>query len=365
MSTKTYQDKYVKLLHACKLLIENENKSAKEEIDRLIMSHIDVNTSNPDLLCHIFATALLKRMDSQMLDEKNIYLQKFDIPQIVLFYKMAEAYPQVAMSHKIANQFIESKIKDLTEVTLFDIGLGKGKQMASLLETASAHGCSLQKVHVIGLDPDPVNLTDSEKNLMDLKEKVPFEITFEGICDLFEKLTDDRLAEIRDNAKGNLAINASYALHHIAHGINDYEYRTAVFKKIKELNPLLFTLIEPNSDHDVDIISKRFHNAWTHFSLVFTLIDESAIGADHKFLIKEKFFGREIRDMFAFGDYIRSERHESLESWILRLNKAGFKPYNYQDIDIKLPGYCESYIGEGYVDLGYKSVPLVGVLAYQ
>lgn len=360
-----YEDKYKKLLHACKLLLENENVRAKEEINTLILNHIDINTSNPDLLCHIFATAFLKRMDSQMLGEKNIYLQKFDIPQIVLFYKMTEAYPQVAMSHRIANQFIESKIKDLPEVTLFDIGLGKGKQMAALLENCAAKGCSLKKVHVLGLDPDPVNLEDSEKNLLDLSDKVPFEIEFSGICNLLEKMENSELDEIKTKAAGKLVINAAYALHHIAHPIGDYEYRTEVFKTIKSLDPLLFTLIEPNSDHDIDTISKRFHNAWSHFSIVFNLINESNIGDDHKFLIKEKFFGREIRDMFAFGDYIRSERHESLESWILRLSKAGFTPYDYKDISIDMPEYCESYIGEGYVDLGYKDVPLVGVLAYE
>ena len=296
--------------------------------------------------------------------EKNIYLQEFDIPQIVLFYEMLKAYPQVAVSHELANQYILDCIGDRNELTIFDIGIGKGKQIESLIKSIQKENKQIEMINIIGLDPDPMNLKDSEKKFKELAATVPIILNFFPICNFIEKLPDEKLTWIKNIASNNLFINSALAFHHITHPLGDYDYRTKIIERLKKLNPVLFTLIEPNSNHDIEVLSKRFHNSWNHFSIVFELIDESGIKPEHKYLIKEKFFGREIRDMFSVSDYLRCERHETVESWILRLSKAGLKPYKYDNIQARMPEYCQVNIEDGCIDLGYKSVPLVGVLAY-
>jgi hypothetical protein len=154
-------------------------------------------------------------------------------------------------------------------------------------------------------------------------------------------------------------------MHHVAHPLNDIEYRTEIFRRIKDLEPLLFTLVEPNSNHDVENISKRLYNCWNHFGTVFNLIDHSTLEPEHKFLVKNTFFGREIRDMFGVSDYVRSERHESIESWLMRFMRSGFEPYKFLEISTNLPEDCNVNIMDGTTTLGYKDMDLVGIFAYK
>ena len=84
-----------------------------------------------------------------------------------------------------------------------------------------------------------------------------------------------------------------------------------------------------------------------------------------RFVIKEKFFGREIRDIFGTSDYFRCERHEPYESWLLRFAKAGFVPYEPIAVPIELPAYCTADVSPGLVRLGYRDLALIAVFAYR
>ncbi len=123
-------------------------------------------------------------------------------------------------------------------------------------------------------------------------------------------------------------------------------------------------MIEPNSNHDTGKLTKRFHNCWQHFGNVFALVDESKIENTHKFLIKEKFFGREIRDIFGVSDHFRCERHELYDSWLLRLHRAGYKPFDFNDLTVELPEYCQYSVSEGMVRMDYNNITIVAVIAF-
>ena len=81
--------------------------------------------------------------------------------------------------------------------------------------------------------------------------------------------------------------------------------------------------------------------------------------------MKYEFFGRGIMNIIGVRDEVRSERHESMESWSSRLGKAGFRPFRFTHVEVQLPDYCDYAVSEGVVDLGFDSVPLVGVLAVE
>jgi hypothetical protein len=127
----------------------------------------------------------------------------------------------------------------------------------------------------------------------------------------------------------------------------------------------MFTLLEPNSDHDNENILIRMNNCFNHFIRVFNLISESTLSPEYKFLIKEKFFGREIKNILSVSDFLRTERHESAEAWMLRLAMAGFEPSGGVKPVVNLPGYCDYKTDRGIVELCYNSYPLVCVFAYQ
>ena len=359
-----YRVAYDKLIGACTDLVAGREQKAKSAVEELVLEEVRVDTPNEALLSHIVATALMRRIDRRLLASKNIYLDDFDVPQIVLFYKMLEAYPQVAASHVIANQFLMRALRGRDAITIFDIGIGKGKQVAGLLRSAAEQGVLPKRVHVVGLDPDPANVFDSGRLMEEIDSQVSGEIRYHPICALLEDLGSDQLYSIKRLSR-TLLVNSAYTMHHSAHAVGDVERRTGYFQLLRALEPRLLTLVEPSSDHDEEGLERRLHNCWTHFSTVFDLVDRSSIEPEHKFLVKRKFFGREIDNIFGVSDHLRSERHEPMESWLLRLAKAGFRTYPYRDVQVDLPDYCDWSLSEGVASLGYESVPLVGVFAVE
>lgn len=359
-----YQERYDELMSVCRQITSHKQKLAKPRIEELIVKHIDINISNENLLSHLVAESFLKRIDKKLLDSKNIYIQQFDIPQIVMFYSMAEAVPFVFAGHSLANQFLGKAISNLKTVSLMDIGIGKGLQCQSFIERLAEKTDSIETINIIGVDPDKNNLENSKANLENLKDRLPFMVNYYQINKLIEDFTDRDYDTVKEIGGKNIVVNSSFTFHHTAHPLNNTETRTELLEKVADLKPLVFNLIEPNSNHDTEELTRRFHNSWDHFGTVFKLIDESNIEPSHKFSIKEKFFGREIRDIFGVSDYFRCERHELYDSWLLRLFKAGFKPVKSLDLEVTLPDYCSYSISEGLVRLDYDDTTVVAVMSY-
>lgn len=359
-----YQTKYDELLQICNQIATHRQILAKPRIEEMLLKHLDPGVSNESLLSHLITESLLKRIDRKLLESKNIFVQEFDIPQITLFYSMAEAVPFVYTGHNLSNQYIIKATEGLEEFTIFDIGLGNGRQILQLLGTLAKDNKILKLVNVIGLDPYLKNIEDSGKAFEEIQKELPFQLKFYPICNTLENLSDDDYNFIRDTGAGSLIINSAFTFHHTLHPLYDNEIRTNLFKKTTSLKPLLLTLIEPHSNHDTEKLTKRFHNCWQHFGNIFALVDEANIDITHKFLIKEKFFGREIRDIFGVSDHFRCERHERYDSWLLRLHKAGYKPFAYKDVTIELPDYCQCSVSEGMVRMNYNDITIVSVMAF-
>ena len=143
----------------------------------------------------------------------------------------------------------------------------------------------------------------------------------------------------------------------------DKTTRLRLFERFARLRPRVFTLIEPNSDHDTESLSRRFHHCWNHFGTVFDLIDESELSSGEKFNIKEKFFGREIRDIFGSSDRFRCERHELYDTWLLRFARSGFKPVCDFKPELIVPDNCEIEYSDGLARLGFRGQCVIAVFA--
>ena len=354
------------LLEACQAMVTHRRALAKDVLERFVQSRVGLELDNQALLGHLVAEPLLRRLDRRLVESKNIYLQRFDIPQIELFYQMRAAYPQVSAAHELANQYLAHAVAGRSEVSLFEIGIGKGAQVVDLLETLVQHSKELRSLRVIALDPDVDNLRDAAGWLRRTGERVGVRISFHPVCARLEDVTVDELRSLRRLAGGPLVVNSAFAFHHTTHGLGDREHRTRMLAALaQELCPELLTLVEPNANHDVEHLPARFDQCWRHFGLVFELIDESGLPPEVRLSIKERFFGREILDIFGSSDRFRCERHETIDSWLLRLSKAGLTPYE-GDVAFAtdhLPEYCDASVAPGLVRLGYRNRPLIGVLA--
>lgn len=362
-----YDARYQIILNACLDIVRRRDRLAKPILNDLLLQRVDPEVPNDALFAHIFAESLLRRIDRNLVVRKNIYLEKFEVSQLELFYLMCRAYPQVTQGHAIANQFLAAELREHKRATLVEIGIGKGIQIAQLLNELDKDPGQLEELHLVAIDPDPENLRASETRLLGRSEPHPLRLSIHPIASLLENLSPDQFKKIAEIVPGHVVVNAAYTLHHTLHPLNQSEARTQVLSRINQfLQPPLCTFVEPTSDHDTENLVKRLTACWEHFGTVFDLVDLADMEPEKKFAIKETFFGREIRDIFGTADAFRCERHERYESWLLRLAKAGFVPYERGlKINIDMPSYCTAALSSGLTRLGFQDPYLIAVFAYR
>lgn len=361
-----FESVYEGLRDACQYFDLRRERIAKSAIEKWIEPQVGPSLPSDRLISHVIADAMLRRMDRRLAESKNIYLESFDISQIELFYAMTKGYPQVPKAHDVANQYLAHELRQHGDATLVEIGIGRGHQVKGVIDRLRTDPGKLRSLTVLAIDPDPENLSSS-RALLESATDLPFTVAIhqkEGFLERFSRADMDGLAK---TAGGNVVMNSAYTIHHTVHPIGNASLRTDLFRALREaFRPKLFTLVEPNANHDTELLGPRLRACFEHFGTVFDLIDRSTLPREEKFVIKEKFFGREIRDIFGTSDAFRCERHEPLDSWLLRLTKAGWEPYDaLGTIDVTLPTYCSAAVDDGLVRLGYRGIPLLSVFAYR
>jgi uncharacterized tellurite resistance protein B-like protein len=278
--------------------------------------------SPEDLQCHIFANALFSRMGDKSSDA-NLYLRDYDVSQIRLFNLLATRFPPVTLASATAIEILARKAQGRRKLVVLDIGIGTGRQMAAFIDRLARLDPAPEQLVVIGLEPMPAALNEAEKLIHQTGRQAGIAIDFWPLPGLVEELPDTQWERIR-KAPGDLLINASFAVHHIRGLPSGPEPRARLFRKLHTLHPLILVLSEPNSDHHAEDVTKRLENSWSHFGLVFGLIDELDISLADQRALKICFFGREIEDILGMKERDRTERHEALETWESRLNRNGF-----------------------------------------
>ena len=121
-------------------IVRRRERLAKPVIGDLLLQEVDASVPNHALISHIMAEALLRRIDRNLVEAKNIYLQRFEISQIDLFYLMTKAIRswQRATGSPI-NCWRE--LRKYKHAVLVDIGIGN--------ESRSRHLCDLPRILAI------------------------------------------------------------------------------------------------------------------------------------------------------------------------------------------------------------------------
>lgn len=359
-----FEERYKILLSACQDIRRHRERHAKPVMADQLLAEVGMDVPSESLLSHMIAEALLLRVDRNLLVGKNIYLQQYEVSQIDLFGLLPRAIPHVPQSYAIANQYLGHALRPLASAAIVDIGIGKGLQIVDLLRSLALDPGRLRRLRIVALDPSAANIAEAAAAIAVLAPDLPFTVDVLGLRALVEQCDATMLRAAAGDVEGTV-INAAYALHHTRHPPHETEARTDLLRRLAVLQPRVFTLVEPSANHDTDQLTRRVHSCWEHFGTVFDLIDHSAATPLEKFAIKEKFFGREVRDILGSSDAFRCERHEPYESWLLRLAKAGLRPFPGGDLTVALPDYCSAIVREGLVRLCYRGVPLIAVFAYR
>ncbi|KFA89114.1 GRAS family protein [Archangium violaceum] len=352
-------EKYALLTRALEELRTGQSAAARCSLGALTR-RLDVDAVPEDMQYFLFAAALARRVGVGEARQMNLYLRRFELPQISLFNLVAERLPMVGMAGRIANDLLCGLLEGHEDATLIDVGLGTGRQEVALLRRLAERGTTLRRLTVVGVEPDPRSLRQAETSLMALAGEMGMALRFLGIPKVLEALDEEDWALLRDTP-GPRLVHAAFAMHHMAAGVD----RQEIFHRLRTVEPAAVVLVEPNSDHATDSLSERFHNAWHHFSHHFELVDALGLPERERNGIK-LFFGREFEDILgAVDDSQRYERHERVETWGHRLRTAGFRPAPASLLEggWSFPHPAVHIRAEpGYVGVGYKEETLVTVL---
>ncbi|NER79696.1 MAG: GRAS family protein [Leptolyngbya sp. SIO1D8] len=355
-----YQAQLFTIAH---LIANHQLARAQQSLNQLLKS---LNRSpHADALTYlVFARALAERFSSTLADKANLYLQPYEISQIQLFNLLANQVPLVSLVSQLAIDVLVDACIDQNEVTLIDIGIGTGRQMVALLHQLARQRVRPQRLHMIGIEPVKQSLSLAQQNILNLAHELQIQVDFTSFCKEIEALNGNDWQWLTAWCDRPI-INASFALHHIC-DVDGQDVRTSILRRLRQLNPSLIVLSEPNADHLESDFLTRFSNCWRHYVGIFQVIEALEIDQVSKDGLKAGFFGREVIDVLKVDNTARIERHETAASWVNRLQQSGYRLKTLSiDDSISSPLLTIHNQAAGYLDFNYQDVPLVSLLCAQ
>ncbi|GAB3911214.1 hypothetical protein GCM10028803_52070 [Larkinella knui] len=305
---------YVDLLHSTAV------PAVLNELEERLQTRLrEVDTQPEALLDVLFLKAIRDHLQPQAVSHEHLYLQQYEIPQIVLFDLLINQLPFVVMSHAITNRAMVNELKLAEKAVVLDVGIGRGIQIARLMDELSATRTRLKHLTVIGVEPFAEAIGFAETLIRQAAEKAPFAVEFVPIISLVEDLAPEAFMRALPGHFDTLLINSSLTIHHLPTALQ----RQSFFHLMRSLRPNALLLTEPHSDHFEPDWRRRTLNAYAHYRAVFGVIDGLAIDTTAKNGLK-MFFGREIDDVVGHSDDNRFERHQEAQHWVRYLQESGF-----------------------------------------
>lgn len=273
----------------------------------------------------VFAAALAARVAGGGAEAANLYLRRFEVPQIELFNLLGRHVPMVRLATRIANDTLAQALRGQAHPTLIDVGIGTGRQFAALLDELALAGALPAALTVVGIEPAADALAQARSTLQAQARRLGLPLHFHGVALGAEAMDEADWAGVAAACSAPPVVNASFALHHIADDGQGRDRRNAVLRRLHALAPQLLVMAEPDVDHREADLGRRFENCFEHFGAVFEVLDALPLQPAERNALKAGFFGREIVDVLASPEPLRSERHESTAAWFQRLAATGFE----------------------------------------
>lgn len=316
-------DTLVLSLHAAAVRVDAGDPGADAALQRLL-EQLQVHADPRCTGLAVFASALAQRMAGRASEVANLYLRRFEVPQIQLFNLLGRHVPMVGMATRIANDTMIQAIAGQAHPTLIDVGIGTGRQIAVLLGDLAAADRLPPRLTVIGIEPSRPALNEARCTLEAVAAGLGVDLQFHAYAASAEALGDDDWRAIAAACSTRPVVNASFALHHIADDARGQELRSAVLRQLHRLAPQCLVLSEPDVDHVEPRFLQRFRHCCAHFGAVFGVLDTLPLPQAERDALKVGFFGREIFDVLATPEALRSERHETAATWRDRLVATGY-----------------------------------------
>ncbi|WP_299702326.1 histidinol-phosphate transaminase [uncultured Pontibacter sp.] len=324
-----------------------------------------------------YARAFAARSLQNTANAGNLYASSLGVMDMIsAFNVLVTATPLVTFGHRFANHSILTAIAGKTEVYLLDLGIGSGLQWFHLMELLAALPGEKPTLHLTAIDiPDNTSSNPLQK-LQETGERLSLHaqqlgLAFSYTC-IGTRLEDFDLTSLSISPTQTLVVNAALTLHHLADElVSQPDQRDRVLQQISALSPAVFSLTEPDSEHNRLNFLPRLRESLRHYHTVFDVLD-ALLPPDmpERRIIEQEFFGREIMNVVACEGNGRVERHERDEAWQRRLVRNGFKPAPQQDIGLELaqelalhPSFSLVPNGAGYT-LHWKGTTIISSTAW-
>lgn len=285
----------------------------------------------------------------------HLYLEQYEIPQILLFDVLINQFPFVRLAHTIVNDTLAAAAGDAAQIVLLDVGIGRGIQTTRLMEKLQHHK-GLQQLHIIGVEPFKEAIGHAQQAIREAAKDKPWQVHFEGINCLVEDLDAQTLQAAIPASYDKLIVNASLTLHHMP----SREQRAHFFRLLHALAPDAVLLTEPDSDHMEPNWAKRVQNAYPHYNAVFSVIDHLDTDTRTRNGLK-LFFGREIEDVVAHAEDQRYERHEPTKQWIDYCKAGGFTISADFIVNAQSP-LIQISVPDGYLAMKHKGLNVLSLI---
>ncbi len=336
--------------------------------ESLVRGMPDEDDGSGALAVRTFAEALLARVHGDVAGGGNLYLTaRPPGAQLRAFELLRLRTPLIPFAYAAGNRALLEVVEETgpTEVTLVDLGIGRGGQVRALLRNPSARA-AFTSLHVIGVEPDSSASTGSgaleiaETSVLEAAEEAGIPATFTPIAKLAEDLTANDIADAKP--RGLFLASSSFSLHHAV--VADGERgRHDALRTLRDAGARAVVLVEPDSNHFDDELDVRFAFAYRHYRTLAQVLHETLSPSDAS-LVWSEFFAPEIRNVIAHDGRLRVERHQELARWGEQLVAAGFTIDPVHDLvprSAAASGFDVRAQGDAF-SLGFRGTSVLGVL---
>ncbi|KAJ0240503.1 DELLA protein RGA [Hirschfeldia incana] len=367
------QDNGVRLVHAlmaCAEAVQSGNLTLAEALVKQIGFLAVSQAGAMRKVATYFAEALARRIYRLSPPRTQIDSSLSDTLQ-THFY---ETCPYLKFAHFTANQAILEAFEGKKKVHVIDFSMSQGLQWPALMQALALREGGPPSFRLTGIGPPAADNSDHLHEvgckLAQLAEAIHVEFEYRGFVANSLADLDASMLELRPSEIEAVAVNSVFELHKLLGRPGAVE---KVFGVVKQIKPVIFTVVEQESNHNGPVFLDRFTESLHYYSTLFDSLEGAPSSQDK--VMSEVYLGKQICNLVACEGPDRVERHETLSQWTNRFGSSGFAPAHLGSNAFKQASTLLALFngGEGYrveenngcLMLGWHTRPLITTSAWK
>nr|AHN60570.1 DOGAI [Dendrobium hybrid cultivar] len=368
------QEAGIRLVHAllaCAESLQQENYKAADAILKQISILASSQAGAMRKVAGYFAEALARRIYRLHPTQDTFLDSAFSDILEMHFY---ESCPYLKFAHFTANQAILEAFSGCRRVHVIDFGIKQGMQWPALMQALALRPGGPPSFRLTGIGPpSPDNSNALQQvgwKLAQLADNIHVDFEYRGL--VANNLADLEPFMLESDESEAVAINSVFELHNLLARPGAIEI---LLSTVRSLRPRIMTVVEQEANHNTGGFLERFTESLHYYSTMFDSLDGVDGGKEQQDqVMSEIFLGRQICNVVACEGPERTERHETLAQWRVRMDGAGLRPVNLGSNAFKQASMLLALFAggngyrveenEGCLTLGWHTRPLIATSAW-